>query len=40
MNNQVELVKILIEKGADVNKKCRVTIMKALYPHEWPKKLK
>lgn len=36
MNNQVQLVKILIEKGADVTKKCRVTIKKPVYPHEWP----
>lgn len=39
MNNLPKLVKLLIEKGAKVDKCCEVTISKPIYPNEWPKAL-
>lgn len=39
MNNVPKLVKLLIEKGAKVDKCCEVTISKPIYPNEWPKTL-
>lgn len=38
MNNSIELVKILLEKGAKVFTKCRFTVKIPVYPNEWPEK--
>ena len=33
MNDLPSLVKLLLEKGAKVDAKCKITIRKPIYPH-------
>jgi hypothetical protein len=36
MNNSLELVSFLINKGVKVNTKCKFTVEVPLYPNQWP----
>ena len=35
MHNSVRLVKLLLEKGADVSKKCTFSTQVPFYPKDW-----
>lgn len=40
MNDVPELVKLLLSKGAKVEKKCKFTLRVPIFPHEWPEQIK